>query len=185
MSDGSAAETPNKSDGTELFDAVQRLVSMVQFLAKNAERSDRARDQAFLDLRAHLTSETERLGVSLRGDVARAAGLDVFATLLPTLDEIDEVLSVQAARAEPVPGMRALAALRRRLVEAFGRLGIQEIPVTPGTTAFDPAEHEAEASGEATPGVAPGTVLAVRRAGYRSGDQLIRASLVTIAQETP
>lgn len=153
------------------------LTPMLQFMAKAAERSDRTRDQQQLELRAHLTSETDRLVASLRIDAARQAAIDLLEALIPAVDEIDEVLRVYGGRSD-VPGIGALSVVRRRLRDGLARLGIDEVGAIARGTPFDPALHD-PLPGEASD-LPPASVIEQVRAGYRVGDHLLRAPRVTV-----
>jgi len=168
---------------TAIESAVAGLVPMLQFSAKAAERSDRARDQQIVDLRAHFTAETDRLAKGLRQDTTKSAALDLFSELLPALDEMDDILRAHAERAETMPGFGALGLLRRRLRDTFDRLGITELSTVERGSAFDPELYEGVpcADNSAVAGIPSGNVVEVIRAGYRQGDQLIRAARVTVA----
>jgi molecular chaperone GrpE len=152
---------------------------MLQFTAKTLEKSDRARDQQFMDLRAHLTTELDRLGATLRLDAAKQASLDVFKALLPSLDDIDHVVGESEKDAK---GVQSLVMVRRKMKDAFAKLGIEEIPIEEGKTAFDPAVHEGEPdAGERSKGLAKGTIVQTMRAGYKVGDVLIRSARVVVS----
>ncbi len=161
--------------------AIASLAPMLQFTAKTIEKSDRARDQAFLDLRAHLTTELDRLGSSLRLEAAKQASLDVFKAILPALDDIDHVVEESDKDAK---GVQSLVMIRRKVKDAFAKLGIEEIAIETGKTAFDPAHHEGEhdaADAERSKGLAKGTIVQVTRSGYQVGDVLIRSAKVVVA----
>jgi molecular chaperone GrpE (heat shock protein) len=161
--------------------AVAGLVPMVQFLAKSVERSERARDQQMVELRAHLTTETDRLASTLRLDAARSGAIELFTAILPALDEMDGVLRGYAERTDAA-GIAVLQSLRRRFRETFDRLGIREIDGIARGVPFDPTLHEGVPCGEGeAAGVVSGGVVDVTRAGYRHGDQLIRAARVLVA----
>lgn len=152
------------------------VIPMLQFMAKAQER-------AFLDLRAHLTAETDRLAAGLKADAARDAALALLKDVLPAIDEIDEVLRALGSRMDAA-GSSALGSVRRRLRDSFERMGISEIRVERGTP-FDPAIHEGIPStdGEAIADLPPQSVVAIHRAGFRAGDRLVRAPIVTITPE--
>jgi molecular chaperone GrpE len=167
--------------GARVEQAIASLAPMLQFTAKTLEKSDRAREQGFLDLRAHLTMEIDRLGASLRLDAAKQASLDVFKAILPSLDDIDHVVEESDKEAK---GVQSLVMVQKKMKEAFAKLGIDEIAIEERKTAFDPALHEGEpdaASSERSKGLAKGTIVQATRAGYRVGDVLIRSARVVVA----
>jgi molecular chaperone GrpE len=184
--DGGAAAPPTVAEAlTALSSWLQsvdarlaNITPMLQFMAKAAERSDRARDQQMLELRAHLTSETDRLAAGLRADTARRAAVDVLEVLLPALDEFDDVLRVHGGRTD-LPGIGAMAIVRHRLRDAFARLGIEESATVARGTPFDPELHD-PVPGQAAADLPPSSVIALVRVGYRAGNRLIRAPRVTV-----
>jgi molecular chaperone GrpE (heat shock protein) len=146
--------------------ALAQTIPMIQFMAKG-------QDKKFMEARAHLTSEVDRLGQSLRMEAGKQAALDIFKALLPSIDDMDHVLE---QKEEP-----SLAMIQKKLKEAFAKLGIEEIPVEAGKTQFDSTLHEGERAEGAPPGAEKGTIVSTMRAGYRMGDLLIRPSKVTVA----
>jgi molecular chaperone GrpE (heat shock protein) len=163
--------------------AVGGITPMVQFVAKGLEKSVKQREQQFLELRAHLTGELEKLAASLRVDTARAASLEVFKALLPVLDDLDQVL--RASKGDE-KGIKSLAILQRRLRDGFARFGITEIAVEPGKTHVDPEQHEArpwDGDPARAAGLPGGTVVEVAQAGWRQDTKLIRPAQVLISEE--
>jgi molecular chaperone GrpE (heat shock protein) len=162
--------------GARVEKAIGQLAPMLQFTAKTIEKSDRAREQSFLDLRAHLTSEIDRLGASLRLDASKQASLDVFKAILPSLDDIDHVVAESEKDAK---GVQSLVMVQKKVKDAFAKLGITEIAIEDGKTSFDPALHDGE-PGEAN-GLPKGTIVQTTRAGYRVGEVLIRSARVVVS----
>jgi molecular chaperone GrpE len=166
-----------------LEQAVGGITPMVQFVAKGLEKSVKQREQQFLDLRAHLTGELEKLAASLRVDSARAASLEVFKALLPALDDLDQVL--RASKGDE-KGIKSLGMLQRRMKDGFARFGIVEIAVEEGKTQVDPELHEPRPwDGDAAraAGLPGGTVVEVGQAGWRQDGKLIRPAKVLISEE--
>ena len=119
-----------------------------------------------------------------RRDVALAEGRGIARLareLLPALDNLERALA--AAEAQPenadhhlTDGIRLVQA---ELQAALERVGItQDAPVG---EQFDPHVHEAVAQQPAADGVEPGTVIEVFSAGYRLGDEVLRAAKVIVA----
>ena len=164
--------------------AVQPLVGMLQATAKSISKSDQDRKQQFVDLRAHLTGEIDRLADTLRERVAREASIDVWKAVLPALDDIDHVLRETAEGGE-IRGADSLRMVRRRLRDALSRLGIEEIRVEEGVTIFDPIFHEGKPyeGDDATVNALPkGTAVRVERMGYAAGDAVLRCTLMTVVK---
>ena len=73
---------------------------------------------------------------------------------------------------------KGIRLVQQQLLAALARVGIE--PYSPKGEAFDPHLHEAVAT---TPveGAEPGTVVEVYQAGYRLGDDVLRAAKVVVA----
>jgi molecular chaperone GrpE (heat shock protein) len=77
----------------------------------------------------------------------------------------------------------SLAMVQKKLKDAFVKLGVEEIPIEEGKTHFDSELHDGEpvkADDERAKGLEKGTIVGTARAGYRSGDLLIRAAKVLV-----
>jgi molecular chaperone GrpE (heat shock protein) len=158
--------------------AVQPLVGMLQATAKSGARSDQDRKQQLLELRAHITGETDRLAETLRAQITREAAVEVWRALVPAIDEIDHVL-----REAPARGLESLRLVRRKLRDAMSRLEIEEISVEERITQFDPELHEGkphDGDGDDAAGLAAGTVVRLERTGYAAGDRVLRCAQVTV-----
>jgi molecular chaperone GrpE len=155
---------------------------MLQATAKAAARSDQERKQQFLDLRAHITGETDRLAEALREEMTRESAIELWKAIVPALDEIDHVLREEAlGETRGAPSVRMV---RRKLRDALSRIGIEEIAVEDGVTEFDPHVHEGtphdgDQGGEK---LAAGTVARVERAGYTLGDRVLRCARVAVVR---
>jgi len=160
--------------------AVQPLVGMLQATAKSAAKSEQDRRQQNLDLRAHITGETDRLAETLRERITQESAIELWRAVAPALDELDHVLREEALG--EARGVESVRLVRRKLRDAFSRLGIEEIAVEPRITQFDPHLHEGQPhdGDDAPAGLAAGTVTAVRRTGYVLGDRVLRCALVTV-----
>lgn len=160
--------------------AALSLMPTLQFIAKSAEKDARLREHQLTELRAHLSTELERLGGTLRLDAAKQGALEVFKAVLPALDDIEHVLREGPADG---PGKPALRMVHRRLTDSFARLGIEQIPIEEKVTVFDAQLHDGEIfAGDVAEvkDLAPGTIVAVARSGYRVGATIVRASRVSI-----
>ena len=104
----------------------------------------------------------------------------VAAELLPALDDFERALA--HAEAEEGDAEHHLTAgirlVQQKMLEALKRAGIEQY--SPKGEPFDPHLHEAVAS---TPveGAKSGTVIEVYQAGYRLGDDVLRAAKVVVA----
>lgn len=100
--------------------------------------------------------------------------------LLPAIDNLDRALA--AAESQPenadhhlTDGIRLV---QKEMVSALERVGI--VPDSPKGELFDPHRHDAVAQ-QPVEGVAAGTVIEVYQAGYRLGDEIVRAAKVVVA----
>jgi molecular chaperone GrpE len=128
-------------------------------------------------------ADLENVRKRSRRDVALAESRGVARLareLLPALDNLDRALA--AAENQPenadhhlTDGIRLV---QTELLGALERVGIT--PDAPIGKVFDPHVHEAVAQAPAD-GVAPGTVVEVFQAGYRLGDDVLRAAKVVVA----
>ena len=104
---------------------------------------------------------------------------DMLKELLPVFDNLDRA----GAHAETATDVKALAdgitLVLRQFTDTLGKLGVKRVPAV--GQAFDPAVHEAVQQME-TSDFEPGIIAAEVQAGYRSGDKLIRPSLVVVAK---
>ena len=104
----------------------------------------------------------------------------VAVELLPALDDFERAL----AHAEAEEGdeehnlTKGIRLVQQKMVAALQHAGIE--PFSPAGEPFDPHLHEAVASQPAD-GVASGTVIEVYQAGYRLGDDVLRAAKVVVA----
>ena len=128
-------------------------------------------------------ADLENVRRRARRDVALADSRGVARLareLLPALDNLDRALA--AAENQPenadhhlTDGIRLVQA---ELLGALERVGIT--PDMPIGKPFDPHVHEAVAQQPAD-GVEPGIVIDVFQAGYRLGDEVLRAAKVVVS----
>ena len=118
-----------------------------------------------------------------RRDVALAEGRGIVRLareLLPALDNLDRALAAAENQPENADhhltnGIRLVQA---ELLGALERVGIT--PDAPVGKPLDPHVHEAVAQ-QPVDGVEPGTVTEVYSAGYRLGDEVLRAAKVVVS----
>jgi molecular chaperone GrpE (heat shock protein) len=125
-----------------------------------------------------------RLLAEMKSQIFRNACL----ALLPAIDDMDLVIahqqSLESAGQDPV--LDALVGVRQKLAEGLRGLGLEEVAVEAGKTVFDPNLHRAvpwdlPGSMPLQGDVPKGTVLIVRRSGYRLSGALLRNPQVIIA----
>lgn len=100
--------------------------------------------------------------------------------LLPAMDNLDRALAHidEAPDGDPqlIEGLRIV---HRELHAALAQAGIESYD--PTGQPFDPRFHEALSQQPADEGTLPGTVVTVYQAGYRLGDDVLRAAKVVVA----
>jgi len=118
----------------------------------------------------------QRVQKATRDGMRRVAG-----ELLPALDDFERAL----AHAEAEEGdddehhlTHGIRLVQQQMLSALQRVGIEAY--SPKGETFDPHLHEAVATA-AIEGVASGTVVEVYQAGYRFGDEVLRAAKVVVA----
>ncbi len=134
----------------------------------------------YLRERAELENVRKRarrdVEVSQKRGVARLA-----KELLPALDNLERALAAaEAAEGEGEHHItRGIRLVQQELVASLERVGI--VADAPKGEPFDPHRHEAVAQ---TPveGAESGTIVEVYSAGYRFGDDVLRAAKVVVAQ---
>lgn len=106
------------------------------------------------------------------------ANAEVLRALLPILDNFETGLD--AARAEDEKSMiyQGLSMVRRQLADFLRDENVQEIDALGKT--FDPNLHEA-VSQEASDEAPEGTVLMVKRRGFKLKDRLLRPAMVVVS----
>ena len=104
----------------------------------------------------------------------------VAVELLPALDDFERAL----AHAEAEEGdaehhlTHGIRLVQQQMLSALQRVGIEAY--SPKGETFDPHLHEAVATAPVE-GAASGTVVEVYQAGYRFGDEILRAAKVVVA----
>src|ERR1700689_947189 len=136
-----------------------------------AEAGDqRLRALADLDnLRKRGAVQVEPAEADARAQVARQ--------WLPVVDNLERAL--EHATADPRTIVEGIAAVRQQALSVLAGLGFPRRDDTGAT--FDPARHEAVAA-TYDPGVPPGTVVQVVRAGYGEPDRQLRPAQVVVAK---
>ncbi len=167
---------------TRIEEATTPLGTMLENISKSLAKSEADRRQQSLDVRGHFTREMNELRTALQDRLVTEAAIDVFSTLLPALDDMDHVLREVSAQNE-VRGFESLRLVRRKLRDAFSRLGIEEIRVEEGVTLFDPNIHEGQPYDGEDPklhSLAPTTIVEVQRMGYVAGEKVLRCTVVSV-----
>ena len=114
---------------------------------------------------------------------------NALTALVPALDDLELVLAHErhAAGGRVPEGsiLEALEMVRQKMADGLRALGLEEIAVEPGVTRFDPAIHQVaptDLPAEVVPEseVPRGTVLMLRRPGYRFMGKVLRPPQVMV-----
>jgi molecular chaperone GrpE len=132
-------------------------------------------------------AELDNVRKRARRDVAlgEARGISRLAKeLLPALDNLDRALAHVGAESADAPShdaqlVEGLRIVHREIHGALSAAGIEAFD--PLGEAFDPNFHEALTQQPAGEGTLPGTIVTVYQAGYRRGDDVLRAAKVVVA----
>lgn len=102
----------------------------------------------------------------------------VLKEMLPVVDNLERAIEHATAQAGTNPIVEGVQLVLRQFMTAFERLEVTPIDAT--GQPFDPNLHEAISQLESDQ--PPGTVVQVLQRGYKSGDRLLRPSLVVVAK---
>lgn len=106
------------------------------------------------------------------------AMLDVAAKFLPLADNMEYAL--KAAGEEDSPMKQGVELIQKQLGEIFTSLGIEEIAAE--GQQFDPNIHNAVMQAEPEEGEQSGLIKEVLMRGYRSGERILRHSMVKVVK---
>lgn len=101
----------------------------------------------------------------------------VLREMLPVADNLERALAVTVSEVDAV--LDGVRLVQRHFLQALERLEVT--PIEAEGAPFDPNLHEAISQQESD-AHAPGTVITVLQRGYKSGDRLLRPSLVIVAK---
>ena len=165
----------------EETDAPSPEEALAEDAATEAPEAEPETDWQDLALRKAAELENVRKQSAQRVQKATRDGMKRVATeLLPALDDFERALA--HAEAEESDESHHLTSgirlVQQQMVNALQRAGIE--PFSPLGEKFDPHVHEAVGT---TPveGTESGTVVEVYAAGYRLGDDVLRAAKVVVA----
>ncbi|MBL9013299.1 MAG: nucleotide exchange factor GrpE [Myxococcales bacterium] len=112
-------------------------------------------------------------------DAKYEAKAKVLKEMLPVVDNLERAVEHAAAGSEEKnPIVEGVQLVLRQFTTAFERLDVTAIDAM--GQPFDPNLHEAISQQESDQ--PPGTVVQVLQRGYKSGDRLLRPSLVVVAK---
>lgn len=104
----------------------------------------------------------------------------VLKEILPVVDNLERAIE-HAASSEKSPIVEGVQLVLRQLMTAFERLEVT--PIEAMGQPFDPNLHEAISQQESDEPV--GSIVQVLQRGYKSGDRLLRPTLVVVAKPRP
>jgi len=105
----------------------------------------------------------------------------VLSDMLPVLDDFDRILEhIPKDHSKDVDNLaHGMELVRKNMLMALGKHGLHEIKALGAS--FDPNVHEAVSTAEAADSK-PDTVIEVHRKGYKLGERLLRAAMVTVSK---
>lgn len=136
-------------------------------------------EERFLRLQADFENFRKRVERD-RDDYERHAHASLVERLLPTLDNLERALSLEAPSEVYDPFRDGISLIYRELLEQLRRAGLE--PLESVGRPFDPNLHEAIAT-EPSHDVDPHTVLEEVQRGYRFVDRLLRPARVKVSVE--
>lgn len=162
-------------------EAASEVVPDEEALAHDAETEADEPDWKDLAHRKAAEVENVRKQSAQRVQKATRDGMKrVASEILPALDDFERALAhAEAEEADDEHSLtKGIRLVQEQLLAALRRAGIESY--SPKGETFDPHLHEAVAT---TPveGAASGTVVEVYQAGYRLGDDVLRAAKVVVA----
>lgn len=147
--------------------------------AEDAEHKLHEYIAAFKESQAEQDAFRARIGRDVDRRVALQFG-ELISDLLETLDDLDRALSHAEGAAEARPLAEGVALARDRFVAALERQGVERT-VFDGQE-FDPNVAEAVRMDPVDSPDLHGRVTQTLRAGYRLGDQVVRAARVAVGR---
>jgi molecular chaperone GrpE len=174
MSGGGAKAAASASASSS--GAVAELTARITTL--EAEKKDE-RDKLL-----RIAADLENLRKRQRREVDDARNdtkMRVLKEMLPVVDNLERALQATSAEkgSENDAVFDGVRLVQRQFHQALERLEVT--PIEAEHQPFDPNLHEAISQQE-TSDHPPGTVVAVLQRGYKSGDRLLRPSLVVVAK---
>jgi molecular chaperone GrpE len=175
------ASSPAGADA-EAADAATLAPTLESVSAERDAAQQQAREYLALAQRAQADFQNYRR----RAEQERAEAFDrgrgeVLLQMLPVLDDFERAMQALPPERRDEDWVQGLALIERKLRTALENTGVERIAAE--GQPFDPWEHEAVLH-EERDDVAPGTVAAVARPGYRLGGRVLRPAQVVVAKES-
>lgn len=169
-SGGASASASAGSGGGEVAQLRARLSALE---AEKKEEHDRL---------LRVAADLENLRKRQRREVDDARNdtkMRVLKEILPVADNLERALQVSTGEGESAAVLDGVRLVQRQFLQALERLEVS--PIEAELQPFDPNLHEAISQQESADHP-PGTVIAVLQRGYKSGERLLRPSLVVVAK---
>lgn len=115
---------------------------------------------------------------SARAEAFQDGVCDALSALLPSVDNLERAIAASTEHGERGPLLEGVEMTYRVMMEALGKLGLNEVPAL--GEKFDPELHNAVMRADEGE---PGTILEVFQKGYRVKDRIIRYPMVKVAAE--
>jgi molecular chaperone GrpE (heat shock protein) len=158
---------------------------LVKAVRETVESASRESHEAMEKAEQHFAGAIRELEGRLRDEMQWQIYRNALQAVLPALDDLDLIL-LHPTPVDEAPGIglaEAVVLVRQKLVSGLRKLGVEEIVVERGDM-FDPSTHHAAESDLPAmvdvEDVPPGTVLFVRRAGFRLNDRVFRRPQVIV-----
>ena len=129
-----------------------------------------------LRLRAEMDNFRKRVNRTTE-DLIQEAKSSLLRDILSVADDLDRTLEALDAGSDPASAREGVQLMRTRLEALLSARGVRPIEAE---GAFDPRWHEAVAT-RPSADVPAGTITAELAAGYRWGDDVLRAARVEVA----
>lgn len=114
-----------------------------------------------------------------RLELAKTAGADIIASLLPVLDDLERACKLEAAVENKDPRLEGLILIQNKFKSVLRQTGVEEIKAE--GEAFDTDFHEAITHIPAADNQQKGTVIEEIQKGYTLNGKVIRYARVVVA----
>lgn len=143
-----------------------------------------AQEEAAKNLDSSLRAQAELANARKRFEKQRAqtyvnANADLVRKILPVLDDYERAVDTVPESIGEDPWYEGIGMVHRKLISVLESLNVKEIKAI--GEPFDPNYHEALGQ-EPSETEESGNVTRVMQKGYQIGDQVVRASLVFVAE---
>ncbi len=156
--------------------------SVISELQKKLEETEKKRDE-YLSLAQRVQADFDnykRRNKNAIADSYRSATADVVEAFLPVLDNLERAMdSVPDSDAE-TSVRKGVEMVKKQFLDTLSKLGVEEIEAL--GKPFDPALHNAVGQVDGEEGQEENTVAEVLQKGYKTGDKVIRYSMVHVVR---